>query len=138
MRYYFGKIIVKFLLILLTRWQVKGRENVPARGPLIVVANHLSLIDPPLLIVSIPRQVVFMAKEEAFHSPILGPIVRVGRAFPVGAYADNLHHPRGLAGGFARESSSVLDELCTFARTQRPSDSVVGARQDVPGRACSP
>lgn len=81
--YYFGTALMKLLLLLFTRWQVKGGEHVPRQGPLIVVANHLSLADPPLLSASIPRQIVFMAKEEAFRSPILGPLVRAWRAFPV-------------------------------------------------------
>ena len=81
--YYLGTALVKFLLLLFTRWRVKGRENVPSRGPLIVVANHLNLADPPLLSASIPRRIVFMAKKEAFRSPILGPLVRAWRAFPV-------------------------------------------------------
>ena len=81
--YYFGTALMKLLLLLFTRWQVKGGEHVPRQGPLIVVANHLSLADPPLLSASIPRRIVFMAKEEAFRSPILGPLVRAWRAFPV-------------------------------------------------------
>ena len=83
MLYYLGTALVKLLLLLFTRWQVEGGENVPRRGPLIVVANHLSLADPPLLSASIPRRIVFMAKKEAFRSLILGPLVRAWRAFPV-------------------------------------------------------
>ena len=73
---------MKALLVLLTHWEVKGRENVPRNGPLIVVANHLSMIDPPLLSASIPRRIFFMTKEELFSS-WGGVFVRWFGAFPV-------------------------------------------------------
>jgi len=74
---------MKLLLCLLTRWRVHGKENIPLQGSLIIVSNHLNLIDPPLLSASIQRRIVFMAKEELFHSLILGPLVRGWHAFPV-------------------------------------------------------
>lgn len=74
--YYFGRVIAKILLVLLCRWQVKGKENVPLQGPLLVVANHLSMADPPVLSASLPRPVVFLAKEELFRSWFFGPMVR--------------------------------------------------------------
>ena len=74
---------MKLLLCLLARWRVQGKENIPAQGPLIIVSNHLNLIDPPLLSASIQRRIVFMAKEELFHSLIFGPLVRGWHAFPV-------------------------------------------------------
>ncbi|MBT9163191.1 MAG: 1-acyl-sn-glycerol-3-phosphate acyltransferase [Chloroflexi bacterium] len=73
---------MKALLVSLTRWEVKGRENVPRKGPLIVVANHLSMIDPPLISASVPRRIFFMAKEELFRSRG-GAFVRWLGAFPV-------------------------------------------------------
>ena len=37
------------------RLEVTGQESVPPYGPLIVVSNHLSFTDPPLLVASLPR-----------------------------------------------------------------------------------
>jgi 1-acyl-sn-glycerol-3-phosphate acyltransferase len=81
--YYVANIAMKTLLIALTRWRVEGKENVPRQGPLIVVANHLSNIDPPLLGASVPRRISFMAKQELFRSSFSEFIVRAYGAFPV-------------------------------------------------------
>ena len=75
--------MVRMLLFLLTRWQVRGRENIPSQGPLLVIANHLNLADPPVLGVSLGRKMVFMAKKELFHFRFLGYFIRGFGAFPV-------------------------------------------------------
>ena len=74
---------MRMLLFLLTRWRVKGRGNVPGQSPLLVVANHLNLADPPLLGVSLGRKAVFMAKKELFRFGIVAYFMRGFGAFPV-------------------------------------------------------
>ncbi len=81
--YYVGRLVVRMLLLLLTRWRVKGRENVPSQGSLLVVANHLNLADPPLLAVSLGRKAIFMAKEELFRFRLSGYFIHGFGAFPV-------------------------------------------------------
>ncbi len=81
--YYVGRLLLKILLLLFTRWQVKGRENIPSQGPLLVVANHLNLADPPLVGVSLGRKAIFMAKEELFRSKFSSYFVGSLGAFPV-------------------------------------------------------
>jgi 1-acyl-sn-glycerol-3-phosphate acyltransferase len=81
--YYVGRLIVRTILLLFTRWQIKGRENIPSQGALLIVANHLHLADPPLLVVSLSRRVIFMAKKELFHFRVIGYFVRGFGAFPV-------------------------------------------------------
>jgi len=81
--YYVSRAIVRTFFILLTRWQVRGRENVPSQGPLLIVSNHLNLTDPPLLGISLGRKVIFMAKEELFRSRFSSYFIRGFGAFPV-------------------------------------------------------
>jgi 1-acyl-sn-glycerol-3-phosphate acyltransferase len=65
------------------RGRIYGAENVPQQGPLIVVANHASDFDPPILANCLRRPVSFMAKEELFKVPVLAPAIRAYGAYPV-------------------------------------------------------
>ncbi|GAW93226.1 lysophospholipid acyltransferase family protein [Calderihabitans maritimus] len=83
MFYTVAKQIVLLFFRICCRWQVVGKENLPPQGPVVVVANHVSYWDPPVLGVALPRQIHFMAKEELFRIPLLGPLIRILGAFPV-------------------------------------------------------
>jgi 1-acyl-sn-glycerol-3-phosphate acyltransferase len=68
---------------LLGRLRVEGAANVPRTGAVILAPNHVSAADWPAVGVAAPRTLCFMAKEELFSIPILGPLIRICRAFPV-------------------------------------------------------
>ena len=78
-----SRLLVFPLFRILFRGRVSGRHNVPTEGPLVVVANHGSHLDPPLLGHALGRPVAFMAKEELFRVPLLGPLIRALAAYPV-------------------------------------------------------
>lgn len=63
-------------------WSVEGRDNVPLAGPVILVPNHVSLLDPPLVGVTSPCRPYIMAKAELFHGIAGWAIERMG-SFPV-------------------------------------------------------
>ena len=65
------------------RGKIYGAKKVPLDGPLIVVANHASNFDPPILSNCMRRPVSFMAKESLFQVPVLAPAVRAYGAYPV-------------------------------------------------------
>lgn len=75
--------LIRSLMRLFISWTVQGRQNVPREGPLIVVANHVHLVDPVLLMLSSPRWITFMAKEELFGYPVIGGIIRWAKVLPV-------------------------------------------------------
>ena len=76
-------VLVFPLFRLLFRGSTRGNEQVPMQGPLVVVANHGSHLDPPLLGHALGRPVAFMAKAELFSIPLLGPLIRACGAYPV-------------------------------------------------------
>jgi 1-acyl-sn-glycerol-3-phosphate acyltransferase len=75
--------ICRPLLNILFSWKVERRENIPLTGPLILVANHVHLLDPFFLVFSFPRWINFVAKEELFRSPFLRPWLRWAGSFSV-------------------------------------------------------
>lgn len=81
--YSFIKAILLFIFKYLSKWQVEGVENIPNKGPVVLVANHVSYWDPLVLGVISKRRVCFMAKAELFKIPVLAQIVKSLGAFPV-------------------------------------------------------
>lgn len=65
------KIGYMIRLKLVYRLEVHGLENVPKDNKYIVCPNHLSTLDPPLMVAVMPRSVSFMAKKELFDIPFL-------------------------------------------------------------------
>jgi 1-acyl-sn-glycerol-3-phosphate acyltransferase len=81
--YAIAKVLLSIFFRLFNRWEVAGRELVPREGGLLLIANHTSYADPPIVGTASPRPVHFMAKAELFGFPILGWLIRRTHAFPV-------------------------------------------------------
>lgn len=62
---------------------IEGRENIPAEGPLLLVSNHQSYLDPIFVSLGCPRQVHYMAKEELFRAALSRHMLLGLGAFPV-------------------------------------------------------
>jgi 1-acyl-sn-glycerol-3-phosphate acyltransferase len=65
------------------RLEVRGREHVPASGPVLIVSNHVSVLDPPFIGAAAPRELHFLAKEELFTVPLFGRFIHALNARPV-------------------------------------------------------
>jgi len=88
--YRFTKLVFGLILLVWTRKQVVGLENVPRRGPLILASNHVNLLDPPLLAVLMPRRIIYMGKVELWETPIIGPLYTLAGFIPVQRFGADL------------------------------------------------
>ena len=78
-----SKLFVLPIYKFVFRGQLIGRENIPQKNSYIMVSNHGSLLDPPLLGHALGRNISFMAKAELFKIPLLGFIIKACGAYPV-------------------------------------------------------
>lgn len=63
--------------------RIYGAEHVPSQGKLVVVSNHASDFDPPIVSSCVGRPVAYMAKQELFEVPVLSTLIRWYGAYPV-------------------------------------------------------
>ncbi len=64
--------------------RVRGARNMPPTGPVIVIANHSSHLDPPLVAVALhTRRMGFLAKAELWKSRLLGALIGTLGSIPI-------------------------------------------------------
>lgn len=82
-RYNMIRAVMKLIQVSISRMDVYGRENIPESGPYIVVVNHMSVADTPILLMAFPPvEWRFFAGKKWRSHPVYGPIMsRVGAIF---------------------------------------------------------
>jgi 1-acyl-sn-glycerol-3-phosphate acyltransferase len=110
------------------RLEGRGTAHVPRRGPVLLVANHSSFLDPPLVGGVSPRHLSFMAKAELFRVPLFGGLIRRLNARPV--------RREGADAGALRTALRILQEggvLLMFPEGTRGPEGTL--REPKPGAA---
>jgi 1-acyl-sn-glycerol-3-phosphate acyltransferase len=93
-------VALRALLRTLTHWEVRGAENLPVSGPLLVAFNHVAHLDGPIILASLPWEVEGMALADLYHVPVTGLILRLYGTIPV--------HRNGYDRESVRRALSVL------------------------------
>ncbi len=99
------RFLVWMLIHTIYRVSVKGIDNIPAEGPVIVASNHVSFADPLIIGGIIRRPVNFVMYYKIFRIPVLNFIFRTGKAIPIASRAE---HPEILDQAY-RRIHQVLD-----------------------------
>ena len=84
------KTWVRLVVWICIKRNVIGLENVPKKGALILVSNHLNVGDPPLLTYITPRRVAWMTKQELFDIPVFGILYHLFGCIPVRRFEADL------------------------------------------------
>ena len=88
------------------RLRVKGLENIPDKGPVIIVANHVSYVDALVILAACRRPVQFVMDHNIFRTPVLGWAFRQMKAIPIAGAKED---PEMMQKAFSRVNQSLAD-----------------------------
>lgn len=118
---YIYTLVPEFLMRFLTwvfvnimyRIRVRGLENIPETGPVLLVSNHVSFMDALVIGGSVRRPVRFVMDHNIFRIPVLGFIFRTAHAIPIAPARED---PDALQKAFDRIDAelSAGEVVCIF------------------------
>ncbi|MCU1676592.1 MAG: 1-acyl-sn-glycerol-3-phosphate acyltransferase [Frankiales bacterium] len=80
-------VVLRSLQRCITTHDFRGTEHVPRTGGVILAANHISIVDPPIVgrftVDGVGRAPYFLAKSELFTIPVVGRVIRGAGQIPV-------------------------------------------------------
>jgi 1-acyl-sn-glycerol-3-phosphate acyltransferase len=103
------------------RMLVEGLENIPKEGGALIVANHQSFLDIPLLAAAVSRHISFVARKSLANSALLGFIMRETGSVLIQRGAPDRGALREM-----QEHLAAGDLLAIFPEGTRSSDGQVG------------
>jgi 1-acyl-sn-glycerol-3-phosphate acyltransferase len=119
--YQLWRNLLKLVAVLVYRTDYSGRENIPASGGVLVVSNHQSHFDPPLVGTGIRRQMHYVARRTLFTFRPFGWFLKSVGAFPI--------ERDGIGLGGIKESLKLLkhgEMVLIFPEGTRTSDGEIG------------
>ena len=81
------EFLMRFLCWLLIhsvyRLEKRGLENIPEKGAAVLISNHVSFVDPLVIMAASPRPIRFVMDHRIFATPVLSWVFRQGKAIPI-------------------------------------------------------
>jgi len=87
------EFLMRFLCWILVhsiyRLEKRGLENIPEKGPAVLVCNHVSFVDPLVILAASPRPIRFVMDHRIFSMPVVSFVFRTGKAIPIAPAKEN-------------------------------------------------
>jgi len=85
--------LLRFIAFMISRcvyrFKVTGDHNLPTQGAAVLTCNHVSFIDPVLLMAASPRPIYFVMDHRIFKMPVLGWFFKLVKAIPIAPRAED-------------------------------------------------
>ena len=122
---YLLRFVALIVARLMYRFRVQGDEHIPTQGAALLVCNHVSFIDPLLLMAASPRPIRFVMDHRIFALPVLGWLFRLAKAIPIAPQReDPAIYERAFAA--ARRALDEGELLCVFPEGAITRDGKLG------------
>ena len=122
---YFLRFVSFLLTRLVYRFKVRGDEHIPTTGAALLVCNHVSFVDPVLLMAASPRPIRFIMDHRIFATPVLGVFFKLVKAIPIASQHED---PAVYEAAFAQARAVLADGelLCIFPEGALTRDGQLG------------
>ncbi|MFN8460017.1 MAG: lysophospholipid acyltransferase family protein [Anaerolineae bacterium] len=119
--------LLRLVMKLLLRLEVTGLEHISPSGPLVIIINHIALLDPIIVCGISPRLVIPLAKKEAFDSPLWGPLLKLYGAISVNRGEADLRAIKSTLQVLQQQGAILMAPEGTRSRTYQLQPAKEGA-----------